>query len=157
MRVKFKISAIENNFNHLFDLSDEELASQGAIRMVVDQKPGYPCRVSLEDAEVGEEVISLPFQHHKTASPYQASGPIFVRKNAKSADIGINEIPEMLVHRLLSLRAYDSQGMMIDARTVEGVELENEIQDILKDDSAKYIHIHNAGPGCYNCQVDRIE
>ncbi len=39
-RVNFKISAIENNFNHLFDLSEEELASQGAIKIIADNKPG---------------------------------------------------------------------------------------------------------------------
>ncbi len=80
-----------------------------------------------------------------------------MRKNAKKADLGINKIPKMLLHRLLSLRVYDNQGMMIDARTIEGIKLESEIENIFKDKSAKYIQIHNSSPGCYSCQVDRVE
>ena len=157
MEAKFKISAIENNYNHLFDLSEKELKAMSAVKMFVDTKPGYPCRVSLEDAEIGEEIVLFPFQHHRTDSPYQSSGPIFVRKNAKSPKVGINVIPEMLVHRLLSLRVFDNKGMMIDAKTVEGKKLENEIVMIFNNSLAQYIHIHNSSPGCYNCQVDRIE
>ena len=156
MNVNFKILAIENDFNHLFDLSKEELASKGVVKLIVDEKPGYPCRVSLEDAEIGEEVLLLPFQHHKTKSPYQSSGPIYVRKNARKANLVINEIPVMLTHRLQSLRVYDNKGMMIDAKTIEGNKLKNEIEDIFKNNSADYIQIHNANPGCYNCQVNRV-
>lgn len=157
MSTNFKITALENEFNHLFSLNEEELASKGMIKMIVDEKPGYPCRVSLEDAEVGEEVILLPYQHHKTKSPYQSSGPIFVRKNVEKANLGINEIPIMLTHRPQSLRIYDSKGMMIDAKTIEGKTLKNEIEMIFSNSLADYIQIHNSNPGCYNCQVIRFE
>jgi hypothetical protein len=157
MSVQFKISAIENNFNQLFNLTKEELKSKGAVKMIVDEKPGYPCRASLEDAEIGEEIILFPFQHHKTDSPYQSSGPIFVRRNAKNPNLDVNEIPKMLLHRLLSLRVYDNTGMMIDAKTTEGEKLKNEIEVIFNNNSAHYIQIHNSSPGCYNCQVNRTE
>jgi len=155
MSVNFKISPIENNFNQLFNLNKEELTSKGAVKTIVDEKPGYPCRVSLEDAEIGEDVILFPFQHHKTNSPYQSSGPIFVRKNAKSPNLDVNEIPKMLLTRLLSLRVYDEKGMMIDATTIEGEKLKNEIEVVFNNNSANYITIHNSSPGCYNCQVNR--
>lgn len=157
MNINFKISAIENKYNHLFDLTEEELISKGAIVMIVDEKPGYPCRVTLEDAEIGEEVVLFSFQYHKTNSPYQASGPIFIRKNAKKINFEINEIPEMLFKRLQSLRVYDENGMMIDAKTLEGKEIKKEIEFIFSNKTASYIQIHNANPGCYNCQVNRVE
>ncbi len=157
MSDNFKISAVNNTFNHLFDLSEKELLTKGAIKMIVDEKPGYPCRVSLEDAEIGEEVVLFPYRHHTTDSPYQASGPIFARKNAKKADLVINEIPKMLLHRLLSLRIYDDRGMMIAAKTLMGEQLKDGITALFNDKLAKYIQIHNAGPGCYNCQVDRSD
>ena len=156
MNTSFKITAIEENFEHLFDMTENELKKTGGMRMVVDAQPGFPCRVSLEDAEIGEEVILFPYQHHKTASPYQASGPIFVRKNVKVADLEPNKIPEMLVHRLQSLRVYDTNGMMIAAKTLEGNVLRKEIHLIFANELAHYIHIHNANPGCYNCQVNRM-
>ena len=40
-------------FDHLFGLSDDELAEHNARRVTVTNKPGFPCRVSLEDAAGG--------------------------------------------------------------------------------------------------------
>lgn len=156
MSIKFKISAIENKYNHLFNLTEEELIAKGAVIMIVDKKPGFPCRITLKDAEIGEEIVLFPFQHHKTNSPYQSSGPVFMRKNAKKVELEINEIPEMLFKRLQSLRVYDKNGMMIDAKTLEGKEIRKEIESIFGNEKTSYIQIHNANPGCYNCQVNRV-
>ena len=136
-------------------MSQEELKQKDIRSCIVDSFPGYPCRISLQDAPVGEEVFLLTHEHHTTKSPYRASGPIFIRKNASSAHLGPNQIPKMLVHRLLSLRSYNSEGMMLDASTVAGTELRSVILDIFKNSQVSYIHIHNAGPGCYNCTVER--
>lgn len=155
---KFRIVPADGSrINHLFRLNEAELASLGAVRMIVDKKPGYPCRLSLQDADIGEEVLLFPYEHHAAASPYRASGPVFVRKNVQAANPGINEIPAMLHHRLLSLRAYDARAMMLEARVVQGVNLREEIGNILEDERVAYIHIHNAGPGCFNCQANRVD
>lgn len=156
MEVSFKMFAIENKFNHLFNLSEEQLLEKGMVKMIVDKNPGYPCRVTLEDAEIGEEVLLFPFEYHKTNSPYKGSGPIYIRKNAEKVNLAINEIPEMLFKRLQSLRVYDKNGMMIDAKTLEGKAIKKEIEIIFKNDVASYIQIHNANPGCYNCHVTRV-
>ena len=123
--------------------------------MSVDEKPGTPCRVSLEDAEVGETVILVPFAHHEVASPYRASGPIFVRRGARRATPAPGEVPLMFRHRLLSLRGYDRAGMMVAAEVVPGTELERVIGRLLSDDQVDYLHVHNAKPGCFNCRVER--
>ena len=157
MNTNFIITALENNFNYLFDLSEKELAAKGAKKMIVDEKPGYPCRVSLADAEIGEEVVLFPFQHLKTNSPFQSSGPIFVRKNAKTSTLEVNIIPEFLLHRFLSIRAYDTNGMMVETGTCQGTELKDKLQSYFKNINVSYIQIHNAGPGCYDCQVNRID
>lgn len=154
--MNFRIKALdEREFVALFNLSNSELEKIGAVKMIVDEFPGFPCRVSLEDAEIGEEVILLPYQHHKTNSPYQSSGPIFVRKIAKSSIYEINEIPKMFNHRLLSLRGYDKNAIMKDASVVEGNSLKAQIFKIFENEDIHYIHIHNAKPGCYNCLVER--
>lgn len=156
MSIKFKITTIQNNFNHLFDLTKEELTAKGMQKIIADEKPGYPCRASLEDANIGEEILLFPFTHHKTNSPYRSSGPIFIRKNAPKPNLAINEIPKMLIHRSLSLRVYDNNGIMIDACITEGEFLETVIKQIFNNNNAVYIQIHNANRGCYNCQVNRI-
>lgn len=155
--MNFKLISLQDTqFSNLFDLDSSELDKIGAIRMTVDEFPGFPCRVSLEDAKIGEEVILLPYQHHKTNSPYQANGPIFVRKVAKTAILNTNEIPKMFNHRLLSLRAFDKNGIMKDASVTEGQNLREQIIQTFENEEINYIHIHNAKPGCYNCVVERV-
>lgn len=155
--MEFIITALdEKEFSSLFEIDDADLAKVSAVRMTVDAHPGFPCRVSLVDAAIGEEVILLTFQHHKTQSPYQSSGAIFIRKGAKRATLPINEIPKMLEHRLLSLRGYNNIGMMQSASVIEGSELKNHISEIFTNDTIAYIHIHNAKPGCFNCVVERV-
>jgi hypothetical protein len=143
------------NFTHLFSMNDAELAVHGARRMTVDESPGYPCRVSLLDASIGERVILTPFRHHEVNSPYQSAGPIFVREVAQTARPKLNEIPKMFHHRLLSVRAYDEAAMMRSARVVEGRALEETIRDFFANQTIYYLHIHNAAPGCFNCLVQR--
>ena len=144
------------SFAHLFSMNEADLAALGARRMTVEEKPGYPCRVSLIDAPVGETVILTPFQHHKVDSPYQSGGPIFVREAAQTAKPEINEIPGMFHHRLLSVRAYDDAAMMKAAKVVEGRALEETIRDFFKNSAIMYLHLHNAAAGCFNCVVQRV-
>jgi len=156
--MKFKIIALNNQeFEPFFELSDVELEKQGIKRMIVDEKPGYPCRVSLEDAEIGEEVILLPYEFHKTNSPYQSRGPIFVRKGIVTKQLENNEIPVMLNHRLLSFRGYDKDGLMKEATTEKGENTKRVIEQIFENSEIEYIHIHNSSPGCYNCEARRID
>lgn len=157
MRTDFQFVALPiENFSHLLSMSDAELESHGARRINVDSHPGFPCRVSLMDAPVNERVILTPFRHHDVISPYQSAGPIFVREKAQMAKPDVNEIPVMFHHRLLSVRAYDEVGMMKNARVVEGRALAETIRDFFTTESISYLHIHNAGPGCFNCLVQRV-
>ena len=156
MKYDFQVIGIKKEeIAHLFQLNEKECAEKGVVRMKVDAKPGYPCRVSLSDADIGEEIIAFNYSHHNVTSPYRSSGPVFVRVKATAAELQKNEIPIMLNHRLLSLRVYNNEAMMIDARTIEGIDLEKTIQDIFANVKAKYIQVHNSSPGCYNCQINR--
>ena len=157
MQYDFQVSGIPlRDLAPFAGLDERAMAQQGIKRMIADARPGYPCRLSLEDAEVGEEVLLITYEHHKSNSPYRASGPVFFRPNARQAKLGKNELPEMLRHRFLSLRVYNAGGMMVDARTLQGRDLEAALQELLSNPESAYIHVHNAGPGCYNCRIDRI-
>ncbi|MBU2676571.1 MAG: DUF1203 domain-containing protein [Gammaproteobacteria bacterium] len=123
--------------------------------MIVDSNPGYPCRVSLQDAEIGESVLLMNYEHQTLPTPYRSSHAIFVRENVTQAVPDKNEIPAFFRHRLLSVRAFDSSGMMIDADVIDGKSLESLIQRMLKNNSAQFLHIHNAKPGCYAALVER--
>src|SRR5690606_25559435 len=115
----------------------------------------YPCRVSLADAEVGEELLLLPYEHQPADSPYRASGPIYVRRHVKPPTLAPGEIPEAIGRRLLSVRAYDAEHLMIGAEVCEGVYVHDEILRQFNNPQVRYIHLHNARPGCFACRVER--
>lgn len=142
-------------FLSLSALSDAQLVQRGAKRMRVDACPGFPCRISLEDAPLGESVLLLNWQHMDSASPYRASGPIYVRENAQAAAEIVDAIPELLRRRLLSVRAYDGDDMMVAAEVLQGDVLAAQIRDYFADPAIRYLHVHNARPGCFACRVDR--
>jgi len=152
----FQISALNvDKFSHLFGQDQEALAKQGIQRMVVDNKPGFPCRVSLQDADVGEKVLLMNYEHQPMLTPFRSSHAIFVREWATQAIPKKNEIPRMFRHRLLSVRAFDASGMMIDADVIDGEHLESLIEQLLANRSTDNLHIHNARLGCYAASVER--
>jgi uncharacterized protein DUF1203 len=158
MRNPFRLVALPSErFAPFLELTDAELRARGVRRMRADATPGFPCRVSLVDAEPGEEVLLAPFTHHDVASPYRASGPIFVRVGAATARPEVNEVPAMLRSRLLSIRGYDAEAMMVASEVAEGRDLERHVERAFSDPRVEYLHLHNARPGCYNCRVDRAE
>ena len=153
----FLVSALpEDDFARLFALGDAELQAQGAKRYVADRQPGFPCRVSLQDAVPGERVLLVPFTHQPANSPYRASGPVFVRERARQASLDVNEIPELLRLRLLSVRGYDADGLMVEADIMEGPQLEALIERLFNDPRVTYLHVHFAKPGCFACRIDRF-
>lgn len=152
----FRISGLPlAEFSPLFSLSNEELARQGAVRKVADKRPGFPCRVSLQDAEPGESLILLNYEHLPVASPYRSRHAIYVREAAQETTLGVDEVPEQIRIRLLSLRAFDREGMMRTADVVHGSAVEPVIEQMLADPKVEYLHIHNAKPGCYAARVER--
>lgn len=130
-------------FEGFFGLDDEALAARGMRWMQSDAPVGFPCRISLEDAPVGEPVLLLPFTHQDGRSPYHASGPIFVRRGRNQAAHIVNGLPSYLTLRPLSVRAYDAADEMVDADIVDGAAAAPPIERLL-------------ARGCFACRVDRF-
>jgi hypothetical protein len=143
-------------FAELQCATDDELRRRGVERRVVDEPNSAPCRITLQDATVGEEVLLLNFQHLAAASPYAGSGPIFIRRTATQAFDEMNRVPAQQRRRLLSVRAYDATDHMVDAEVAPGSELEALIGRFFADARVTYLHVHNARRGCYACRVDRV-
>ena len=138
-----------------FSLTGEALRERGLRRVIADDRPAYPCRVSLQDAVEGERLLLLPFLHHDVDTPYRASGPIYVREDAVQAQPAVDEVPALLRARLLSLRGYDARGMMAWADVVPGSDIESGIAALFAIERVAYLHLHYAKPGCYACRVER--
>ncbi|SHG52808.1 DUF1203 domain-containing protein [Cognatishimia maritima] len=144
-------------FKHLFKLTDQELASQNAKRLTVTACPGVPCRVSMKDAEVGETVILMNYVHLNASSPFDASHAIYVRELAEDSEFGINEVPELLATRMISLRFFNRENMMIAADLVSGERLSIPLSEAFENPEIAYAHVHYAKPGCFAASVHRVE
>lgn len=154
---RFQLTGISYpQFAPLFELSDEQLSARGAMRYVATANFGFPCRVSLQDAAVGEELLLLPYEHQPAASPYRASGPIFVRRNAIEARLPAGAVPPYVTQRLMSLRAYDAKHLMIDATVCDGAAVAGELERLFANDDVAYVHLHNAKRGCFSCTAHRV-
>jgi hypothetical protein len=142
-------------FAHLFALSETELMAQGAVRQIADARdPGYPCRVSLTDTKPGDEVILVNYEHHAVASPYRMRFAIFVRRDEEMFD-AIDVVPEQLQLRMLAVRAFDAEAMMVGWELIDGQELEAAIERLFANPRSAYLPVHFAAPGCYAARVER--
>ena len=156
--MSFRITGLPaNRFTHLFGLPDAELARHRALRKTCDEKPGFPCRVSLEDAEPGESVLLLNYEHLPVESPYRASHAIYVREREQASFDEVDAIPPALLTRLLAVRGIDSQGMIVAADVVEGRALVPLAEQYLANPDIAYLHAHFARRGCFAARIDRAK
>lgn len=152
----YKIAGLEPSaFAHLFNLSDAELAAHGAVRMTADKKPSFPCRVTLDDAEIGETLLLVNHRSHGGNNPYRATHAIFVSEGVTEAAKFEDEIPPALDRRILSLRAFDCDGMMVDAALAQPGEADDVIRRLFANEQVDHIDAHNAIRGCFAARVDR--
>ncbi len=156
MNTNFQLIGIDPTpFEPLFELSDDELLAHSAQRRFADEQPGFPCRVSLEDAKPGDELLLLPYLHQPADSPYRASGPIFVRRGATRRRLQPGVVPSYVSNRLISFRAYDEAHMIVAASVREGSEAAAEISTLFERSDVAYVHLHNARRGCFSCKAIR--
>lgn len=143
-------------FRPLFGLSDAALAARRVLRRIVDSPVGFPCRITLEDAPVGETVLLLNYEHQPANNPFRSSHAIYVRETATETRRAIDEIPPALaVRRHVALRAFDADDMLVASEVAPGAELAPAIERLLARADAAYLHAHNAGHGCYAARIDR--
>ena len=151
--MSFRIRGLSaEQFAPLFGLDDEKLAARGGVRQTVDY--AAPCRVSLTDAQPGEELILVNYEHHPVDSPYRMRFAIFVRAGEETFD-AVDQVPEQLRKRTLAVRAFNGDAMMVGHQITAGADLEAAIDKLFADPRAAYLHIHYASPGCYAAKVER--
>jgi len=142
-------------FAHLFALDDAALAERGAVRVTATASRGFPCRVSLEDAQEGDELILLHHVSHDVATPYRSAYAIYVRSGARQAGPFVEQTPPVFDGRPLSLRGFGADGMLKDARLAAPGEADAKIRELFADARIAYIDAHNAAHGCFAARIER--
>lgn len=141
-------------FLPLAEWTHEQLADAGMRRMTVSARPSFPCRIRLDDAAIGETVILL---NHRSIpeGPYEASHAIFVTGGAKDRSVSHGMIPPALDRRLLSIRAFDEDHMMVEAELVQPGACDPVLRRLFEKGNVAYVHAHYAIRGCFAAEVRR--
>jgi hypothetical protein len=138
---------------HALPNGEPHPAAAPVRRVVADEPRAYPCRRCLRDAEVGEELLLLPYDPFPVASPYAGEGPIFVHADGCPPFEDDGRVPHLVERRVsMSVRAYDASGMLVDADVMTGEEVGERAAAMLEV-GAEFVHVHNARPGCYMCTI----
>jgi hypothetical protein len=154
--MSFRITGLSPEpFRPLFGLPDEELARHHAKRITVPRTPGYPDRIEVRDTLPGESVLLVNYVHQPADTPFRASHAIFVCEGAERPYDAVDEIPDSLRIRPISLRAFSADHYMIDADVVDGFVLDGAIERFFGNRDVAYLHAHYARQGCYAARVDR--
>jgi uncharacterized protein DUF1203 len=153
--MSFRVRGLEPEpFRKYFDMPDADLRAMGMLRVIADED-GFPCRVSLRHAPVGDELLLLNYEHQPGRTPYRSNHAIYVcRSSAKPFD-AVDVVPEVILRRFVSVRAFDASHMMIDADVIDGADAAALFERLLANPDAKYLHVHNAKRGCYSARVER--
>jgi hypothetical protein len=142
-------------YEGLLGLGDDALAEQGARRVVADSKPGFPCRVTLEDAEPGEPLILFNHLSHDVPTPYRSAYAVYVREGARSTACYVDEPPPIFEGRALGLRGFDSEGMLRGALLALPGDADSKIRALFDRPEIETIHAHNAAAGCFAARIVR--
>jgi hypothetical protein len=60
-----------------------------------------------------------------------------------------------LRRRTLAVRVFDAEGMMTGCELIEGIWLEDAIEQQFAEPRAHYLQVHFAAPRCYAAKVER--
>lgn len=140
---------------HLTQLSDDELPAHNARRMIANSKPGFPCRMTLEDAEPGESLLLVGHRIERPGSPYQFEYAIFLREQADAAAIYDDRVPPVIETRRVAMRGFDESGLVAQVELAEPGDGEQVIRAMLEDSTIAYIDVHNVIAGCFAARVER--
>lgn len=141
-------------FTALFAMDDVALTRHRAERVIATSKPGFPCRISLEDAEPGEELILLHHVSHDVQTPYRSAYAIYVRQGVGQAEYQ-DAIPPAMSARPLALRGFAADGRLKAASLAAPGECDAAIRALFAGEEIAYIHAHNAAHGCFAARIDR--
>jgi hypothetical protein len=137
------------------DVADRLRSEAGEKTYVADEFPGYPCRQCLRDADIGDELVLVSHDPFEKRSPYRSSSPIFLHRESCAHNIDESKIPKQLERRQLSVRAFDNDEMMIDAKVVQGAELSGLLDAFFAETTTSFVDIHNASRGCWAARALR--
>lgn len=134
-----------------------ELAEALSQRVTAGEAGRYPCRVTLEDARPGEQLLLTHFTNHAVDTPYRNAFAIYVRAGASAAAEFVDDLPPVLRGRPIALRGYTSDGALHHAALALADDVDAGVRKLLEDSAIAYIDAHNAMHGCFAARIERYD
>ncbi|MGR3512563.1 MAG: DUF1203 domain-containing protein [Paracoccaceae bacterium] len=154
--MSFRITGVApDHFADLWEADDATRAAAGVHRVTATASPGFPDRITLEDAAIGEELLLLNHTSQTADSPFRATHAIYVSKGEVAPFDAVDTLPPAMRARPQSLRGFDADGMMRDADLAEGDAVADVIERLFENPDIVEIHAHNAKQGCFMAKVTR--
>jgi len=155
--VPFQVKALRREpFEALFELTDQQLTAHRAVRVFAEDAAGFPERISLTNAQPGDELLLVNFEHQDAESPYRSSHAVYVGKSAAPADLAPNTLAPYFESRAISLRAFNIKGMIVGADLITDEGAAPAIEALLANEETAYIHAHFAKFGCFAARIERV-
>jgi hypothetical protein len=120
---------------------------------------GEPCRHCLRLAEAGDVMLLLSWNLPRPNSVYWTPSPIFLHeKDCPAWDEADTIPPIVLGNSLVSVRAYDADGMCLYdlGQVAEGPAADAPLARALGDARTAFVNIHTAKPGCLLCAAEKV-
>jgi hypothetical protein len=113
-----------------------------------------PCRVCLKISESPEDFILLSYQPLPDRNPYAEIGPIFIHER-ECTPHDSDAFPEDFRPRSLVLRAYDSNGAIVDATVTAPGEAERVSMEFFENADVEELHVRHTSYTCFDFKIVR--
>ena len=156
--LRYRCVPIKTEVVERFRTGLQDDAGSALIR-VVDDDGGLPCRHCLRETAPGEPALLGSYHLERPKGIYWTPSPIFVHERACQPYTEQDRLPPIVLTRLVSLRAYDSDHRAIyELGEVQDSNLaEDALARCLGDPRTEFVSIHTAKPGCLLCAVERVD
>ena len=156
---RFACIAIDPAIAARFRATQTDDRGNALRRMTATDDSGFPCRVCLRCAEVGEEVLLGSYDLPRPRGIYWTPSPVFIHAEACVPYVADGALPEIVRRNtIVSVRAYDAQDMVLYdlGRIGCGSDIDDALATALDDPRTVFVNIHTARPGCMLCRVEKL-
>jgi hypothetical protein len=124
----------------------------------VEVATGYgPCRSCLRTfAEGQEKRILFTYDAFHGIDPYPSPGPVFIHEQPCQPFSANDEFPEELRRIPLVLEGFGDNRLLLREDRFSDGKVEHRVENVLRDERVKYIHLRNGEAGCFIARIERM-
>ena len=155
----FKVLPISNEIARQIRASMIDQNGNPVVASIAPEAGYGPCRSCLKQFEAGDRRLLFSYSPNPVDHAFNETGPIFIHADYcepyESAEVFPPEIENGRIKFPLAFRAYDENGVMLDAVLPNGESPDETIRSIFENERVAFAHVRNQRFGCFVAHVDR--